>query len=266
MTSTRRISRFGVPKAPFWASFAAIIAFNAAATSIFFKKALPLAVPTETMFDETAPSTAQKDTSRQPKHATIDNIISKWNLSTNSSNEKILLEKIWNRENNYDPENDLIVFYHPMKSGGTSLSEILETLGGLVPGSDKSGYFHANAFQEDFERKVQPGNVTSKREWWSSQRVLYSHSNYRGYHSSKRQNLARLLHDNNQTSTSKRIQHILMVRDPLAFVSSNFYEWFCTLGHWEREAIKFGLPKTSNESCAYSLEDRTKARIPLTKI
>lgn len=255
-----------------WACFAAIVALDLFAKPLVFRTADPSAVPED--FDDTAPQVrtnasyakGPKSTSSsiQKKNvpanlSLIDDIILKWNISTEAHKERDLLEKIWNRDIDYKPEEDLIVFFHPMKSGGTSLSMVLESMEGIVPGSDESGHFHFDTFLEEFDK------IPLKKKWWESRRVLYSHSDFRGYAPEKKPKLGTLLRNK---ASSQRLRHITMVRDPLAFVSSNFYEWYCLLGQWEKYARKYKLPKSAsgeNGTCAYSLEDRAKARIRFTE-
>lgn len=203
-----------------------------------------------------------------PHQETINDIILKWNISTDSKKEQLLLDKIWKQDIPYNPNIDLIVFFHPLKSGGTSLSKVLKNMGGVVPGSHASGFFNNDKFKSAIQQNIMEGKASSKEEWWSNQRVLFSHNKYRGFHQSKAQGLATLLHDDNATSPlpMKRIRHITMVRDPLAYAASNYNEWFCMLDHWQKVARKLQLPPSGgNASCSYTLDDYTKARVITTE-
>ena len=76
-------------------------------------------------------------------------IADKWNLT--SSNAVELLEQQFYKENDYDPKNDYFHFHHLYKSGGTSLSGVIDrTVGlpkvgrhyeGVLPGFYESGNF-----------------------------------------------------------------------------------------------------------------------------
>ena len=122
----------------------------------------------------------------------FDGIIDKWGMQ-NCTRARTLLETLWNKNNTYDKQRDVIVFYHPLKTGGTSVSEVLELLGGVLPGSGRSGSYNFKVHHEKLNRHLQQAQDRAKatgaafdanetlNEWWDSRRVVFSHSRFRQY-------------------------------------------------------------------------------------
>lgn len=222
----------------------------------------------EASYSESSTDEMATTSSSDPVHGLIKEVITKWNL-TISTNAHNFLQRIWLKEDDsYDPENDLVVFFHPLKSGGTSLSDVLDQLGDKVPGSHASGHFGYPKFDEVYKEEVESGHMSSK-DWWDSKKVLYSHHYYRGYNdppapAPPASRLGRLLH---QKRCTKRIRYVTMVREPVAFAASNFNEWFCHISRWVKAADKQNLPRPQNTTpcTGYTLEDQTKARIVLIR-
>lgn len=53
----------------------------------------------------------------------------------------MLLKKIWLKDKPYNSSTDMVVFFHPLKTGGTSVSDVLAKLGPVLPGSARSYNF-----------------------------------------------------------------------------------------------------------------------------
>jgi hypothetical protein len=93
-----------------------------------------------------------------------------------------LLRMIANRElQTYNDEVDLLIFDHPMKTGGTSISDTLKNVfpEQVIPGSDRSGHFQQQTAQKAFKMAIQ--NKTHE-QWLRKQKVVYSHSTFYDLH------------------------------------------------------------------------------------
>lgn len=165
-----------------------------------------------------------------------------------------LLQVIANQ--NFDffkKDKDFLVFEHILKSGGTSLSDILLNVtgeAGILPGSMRSNKFNKREFHEALT--INDGNGIAMKEWWNSKQVMYSHSN-----------LQRSRHptDEKETSTftgwfkaqlppkySRKIKIMTFLRDPLMLIASNQNHWMCHIVQ-EREQLKLRLEQWHNEGC-----------------
>ena len=77
-------------------------------------------------------------------------VAAKWNLTS----PPYLLEQQFYRVNDYNATSDFLYFHHIQKSGGTTISDIMNaTLGiqvhgnrGILPGSQRSGFFDEKDF------------------------------------------------------------------------------------------------------------------------
>jgi hypothetical protein len=136
----------------------------------------------------------------------------------------------------YEPTSDLLGFFHAQKTGGTSLSDVLKELfpDGVVPGSDRSKYFMLNFFKDALERKP--------IDFWSRQRVLYSHSSLRPQFNGvqKQKNprngfLLDYLRTNALPLAEKKVRLLVMLREPVSWRASAYYEAMCHIGRWIQE-------------------------------
>jgi len=85
----------------------------------------------------------------------VKTIADKWNLT--SSNAVELLEQQFYKENDYDPKNDYFHFHHLYKSGGTSLSGVIDRTVGLP----KVGRHYEGVLQAPMNLET----LTMRRPW-----------------------------------------------------------------------------------------------------
>ena len=219
----------------------------------------------------------------------LDKIIEKRQIQ-DATNAKTLLKQIWYKDNSYDPQRDLIVFTHPMKTGGTTLSLLLrKTIGMEVPGSSKSDIFYFDVFDNwNLRDKRQYAGKEGGGDWSNSPqrqqfKSIFSHTPYRQYkdglgvngtspvtsadnNMKKSKNLRLLVEENFPT---RRARHIMMLREPLAFVASNFNEWQCRLGKWQGRAKEFNIlpvPETEQDENFYGCNGYTVEMLAQVRI
>jgi hypothetical protein len=77
----------------------------------------------------------------------------------------------------YDADIDLLIFDHPMKTGGTSISDTLENIfpEQVIPGSDRSGFFHQQTAYKASEIAMRNG---THAQWLRQQKVVFSHTSF----------------------------------------------------------------------------------------
>jgi len=147
----------------------------------------------------------------------VEAVAKRWNLTSEKAVE--LLEKQLQWESDYDDRRDFLYFNHPMKSGGTSISQILmKSIGGVFPGSHQSDHFNFAAVNRDEFAK---GGTDSLK-------VAFSHSQLRPSIGLRPSPLARLL--NSTLSPERQIKMLTMIREPVAYRASNMYMWMCHFG------------------------------------
>eukprot|EP00339_Tiarina_fusa_P012822 CAMPEP_0117014394 /NCGR_PEP_ID=MMETSP0472-20121206/11684_1 /TAXON_ID=693140 ORGANISM="Tiarina fusus, Strain LIS" /NCGR_SAMPLE_ID=MMETSP0472 /ASSEMBLY_ACC=CAM_ASM_000603 /LENGTH=731 /DNA_ID=CAMNT_0004717939 /DNA_START=213 /DNA_END=2408 /DNA_ORIENTATION=- len=146
--------------------------------------------------------------------------------------------------NGNENDNDFLVFEHTLKSGGTSLSMVLEQMGGVVPGSAASANFQMNQYYDYYyqhqgvnnsmaiaNKRQTPGDhntetmTTTSRpdrtylaESWQNYRVLYSHSMINQHDNKNKNRVARRQSSSvgNGRNSSKPSDHELFVVRALA--------------------------------------------------
>ena len=177
-------------------------------------------------------------------------IAQKWNLTTPNAVE--LLERQFRKENDYDPQRDFFHFHHLYKSGGTSISGLMdktvglpkvgETYVGILPGSHESGDLDHEKALEDINRRIAHGKVDRKDLPY---RASYAHTGLRPMYGSKATKtgaffLKQLPH--------KRFRMITMLREPTDFRASNHAMIMCGLNYevsrFNGERVANGLERT----------------------
>eukprot|EP00586_Coscinodiscus_wailesii_P012550 CAMPEP_0172510830 /NCGR_PEP_ID=MMETSP1066-20121228/231747_1 /TAXON_ID=671091 /ORGANISM="Coscinodiscus wailesii, Strain CCMP2513" /LENGTH=147 /DNA_ID=CAMNT_0013289977 /DNA_START=67 /DNA_END=507 /DNA_ORIENTATION=+ len=111
---------------------------------------------------------SNKTTVRGIEDIDVLGIIKKWELV--SKKARALLLEQYEKEFDYDSDRDFIYFHHLLKTGGTSVSEMMEKVFGdaVLPGSLESGYFKSHLATNAI--KAQNG---------TDYKVSYSHSHLR---------------------------------------------------------------------------------------
>jgi hypothetical protein len=72
---------------------------------------------------------------------------------------------------------DLLIFDHPMKTGGTSISDALKDVfpREIFSGSDRSGYFNYQNTRSSMEVAA---NNRTLAQWLNRQKIIYSHTSF----------------------------------------------------------------------------------------
>ena len=161
-------------------------------------------------------------------------IANKWNLTTHNVVE--LLEQQFSKVDDYDPQRDFFHFHHLYKSGGTSISNLLDmTVGlprvaggryqGILPGSYGSGNFdHAEA-RAAIEHQRELGVAREDLPY----RASYAHTGLRPAHGPRRTRTGAFLRAHLPERT--RLRAIAMLRDPTDFRASNHAMIMCGLNY-----------------------------------
>jgi len=187
-----------------------------------------------------------------------------WNLTT--PNAVQLLEDQFTKENDYDHEKDFFHFHHLHKSGGTSISGLMDkTMGlpktGILAGSRPSGNFNHEEALKVIKQHLANGMAIKDLPF----RASYAHTGLRP------------VHGPNQTKTGKfflknlpnrRLRVITMLRDPTDFRASNHAMIMCGLNHqvdlWNKHRIREGLevacsPKDGLNISAVGVDQKIQA-------
>ena len=183
--------------------------------------------------------TPQLNTTVPTSMIDFQGIAKKWDLFLPSSIP--LLEQQAQRVIDYDKTTDLLAFFHPQKTGGTSLSDVLEkifTSEKVVPGSGRSSPFHMPRFHEALDQH--PLADGDKDDFWKNMRGLYSHSMLRYGPNGTNNNrpLLQFLRSTIPALAELKTRLIVMIRDPVNWRASQFYEGYCHVGRWLKEQKK----------------------------
>jgi hypothetical protein len=181
--------------------------------------------------------------------AVIEAIIEKWGLTTPSARK--LLQRQLDFDFVYDKERDFLFFEHIMKTGGTSLSLLLEnSIGGVFPGSQKSAIFYF----KDAEQAIRNGQDLS------ASKVGFAHETVRNHVGMTSNKLVDLF--KSTLAPDRRIRILTMIRDPVALRASNIGMSLCEYKAWiERYNQLNGLPI---ENCNVTLTAVVETRINRT--
>jgi hypothetical protein len=175
--------------------------------------------------------------------AMAKSIAQRWNLTT--PHAASLLERQFEREDDYDPRGDFVHFHHLYKSGGTSISSLMDkTLGsidgGILPGSYESGNFDHEEALADINRRIASGTRREDLPYAAS----YAHTGLRPVHGPRRTRTGIFLLDQ---LPQKRLRVITMLRDVVDFRASNHAMIMCGLNYevtrWNNEREARGLPR-----------------------
>jgi hypothetical protein len=150
------------------------------------------------------------------------------------------------REDDYDPVSDFVHFHHLYKSGGTSISNLMDkTLGsidgaGILPGSYESGDFDHDEALADINRRIASGTRREDLPYSAS----YAHTGLRPVHGPRRTKTGIFLSDQ---LPQKRLRVITMLRDVVDFRASNHAMIMCGLNYevtrWNNQREASGLPR-----------------------
>ncbi|KAL7484690.1 hypothetical protein ACHAW6_010320 [Cyclotella cf. meneghiniana] len=149
-------------------------------------------------------------------------LVQKWNLT--SPHAPSLLLRQFSLQISYDPQSDFLHFHHIPKTGGTSLSDILQQIFGpaVLPGSRRSEPFHAPDLESFL---LSPTNGTSP-----DYKASYGHTRLRPIHGPNRTRFSVLLRRYDaKLSRPKRMRSLAMLRDPTDLRASTHAMAMCAL-------------------------------------
>ena len=174
-----------------------------------------------------------------PPPATIDfaQIAQKWKLSPATIPYlKSIQTQQQQSSSKYNPQTELLAFFHPQKTGGTSLSDVLlESFqeDGVLPGSQRSMYFQTQAFRQAVATR--PPNHPDHAQYWKNIKVLYSHSELRrGLVQQIQPTVLETIRNENPILAKKPTRLITLLREPVAWRASMYFEAMCHVGAWIR--------------------------------
>jgi len=145
-----------------------------------------------------------------------------------------LLELQFHRKiDQYNPTTDFLHFHHIAKTGGTSISDLMNATltGGILPGSHRSGEFNSSAI---FDILNSPSSPTT------TYLASYAHTRLRPMHGPGRTELSKFFEQYFATSTlpngnnklsqhRKRLRSLAMIREPTDLRASTYAMAMCSL-------------------------------------
>jgi hypothetical protein len=141
----------------------------------------------------------------------------------------LLLSRQFSRINDYDSSTDFLHFHHIAKTGGTSISDILEAIYGdaVMPGSARSDIFNEKEFHATISERAQ--NQSSSRAFREF-KVSYGHTRLRPIHGPNQTELSKFFENYNALlSKPKRLRSLAMVREPTDLRASTHAMAMCAL-------------------------------------
>jgi len=191
------------------------ISSEALTVSVRLRDFVPLPHPPEVL----------AETGRRSTGIDFHSIATKWELPAGGID---LLRVIQSRKVavDYNRTTDILALRHPLKTGGTSFSQMLEKIFSdrIIPGSGKSGWFNSEKFSAALE------NYPHTDPFWDNMAVLYTHTHLRPIGLWKGSNLLEILRKQIPALREKRFRLMTIVRRPLDLAASSFYETQCKIG------------------------------------
>jgi hypothetical protein len=155
-------------------------------------------------------------------------VAQKWNLTTPHSIDLLLRQ--FTRSYDYDASTDFLVFHHIAKTGGTSISDILESVFGeaVMPGSARSNSFSEKEFHAAILERTK--NQTDTIGSFPEYKVSYGHTRLRPIHGPNKTNLALFFENYNALLVKpKRLRSLAMIREPTDLRASAHAMAMCAL-------------------------------------
>ena len=183
--------------------------------------------------DKDSPHPPSSKSNQQTVCETLStNIAQKWNLT--SPHATALLVQQFQKPFDYDPERDFFHFHHLYKSGGTSMSDLMDkTIGipkvgkyyqGILPGSYRSGDLDHDEALQDIQRRLKGGKAKETLPY----RGAYAHTGLRPMYGPQATKTAKFYLEH---FPHKRFRAVTMLRDPIDFRASNHAMIMCGLNH-----------------------------------
>ena len=201
--------------------FDAIAVLKAKTTSIWVKDFKALDPPKEVLI---VSATRQDEID-------FGSIAKKWELPQTAIG---LLKQIHSRTVafDYNRTTDILSLRHPLKTGGTSFSRMLEEIfeGRTIPGSGFSTWFNRPKFQAAVETHNKPDDP-----YWTNMAAMYTHSFLRPSNGGRKNKLLDELREMVPALREKRFRLMTIVRRPLDLAASSFYETQCRIGTYAKQ-------------------------------
>jgi len=162
-------------------------------------------------------------------------IAKKWELAKTSIG---LLKQIHSRTVafDYNRTTDILSLRHPLKTGGTSISRMLEDMfpGRSIPGSGYSNWFQWKHLKEALKTHDKPDDP-----YWTNMAAFYTHSFLRPSDGGRKNNLLEEIRKQAPALREKRFRLMTIIRRPLDLAASSFYETQCRIGTFaDQRSIK----------------------------
>ena len=176
-------------------------------------------------------------------------IAAKWNLTT--PHATTLLTRQFHKPFDWNPQTDFFHFHHLYKSGGTSISDLMDkTIGlpqlgkerfqGILPGSYRSGDFKHEEALKDIEERLNNGTPRDQLPY----KGVYAHTGVRPVYGPEATQTGKFYL---KQFPHKRLRVVTMLRDPIDFRASNHAMIMCGLNHevevFNRKRLSRGLEK-----------------------
>lgn len=143
-----------------------------------------------------------------------------------------LLELQFHRKiDQYNPTTDFLHFHHIAKTGGTSISDLMNAtlgspIGGILPGSHRSGEFNSSAIYHDLLNASDATTVSFL--------ASYAHTRLRPIHGPGRTELSKFFEQYfalsyNNLKSRRKLRSLAMIREPADLRASTYAMAMCSL-------------------------------------
>jgi hypothetical protein len=217
---------------------------GAAASSTLTSRSLSVSGSAQQTPNDASPNEYNNDEIISLAHS----ISQKWNLTAPTA-PSLLIDQ-FHKPFDYDPHRDFFHFHHLYKSGGTSMSDLMDkTIGlpkvgeyyqGILPGSYRSGDLNHEEALKDIQRRLDNGSTLDSLPY----KAAYAHTGLRPVYGPEATKTGQFYL---KYLPSKRLRVVTMLRDPLDFRASNHAMIMCGLNHevevFNKDRVSRGLEK-----------------------
>ena len=211
--------------------------------------------------------TKDPDTNIMTYYTLSQQIVNAWNLTT--PHAMTLLTRQFAKPFDWNPKTDFFHFHHLYKSGGTSISDLMDkTIGlpqlgkerfeGILPGSYRSGDFNHDEALQDIEERLNGGTKRDELPY----KGAYAHTGLRPIYGPQATKTGQFYL---QQFPHKRLRVVTMLRDPIDFRASNHAMIMCGLNHevevYNRDRMSRGLEKICSPQEGLNISSLIDAKI-----
>lgn len=155
-------------------------------------------------------------------------IATKWSL-THPDAVRLLELQFHRKIDQYNPTTDFLHFHHIAKTGGTSISDLMNAtlgpIGGILPGSHRSGEFNSSAMY-DFLNASDPTKTVSFL-------ASYAHTRLRPIHGPGQTELSKFFEQyfalSYNIKSQRKLRSLAMIREPTDLRASTYAMAMCSL-------------------------------------